>query len=244
MPPLKRIARLVRFVENWYDIPLYHARLKTRVIVRVRNGPRFVYKPRAFSLEQFAEEPYRRLDVMGRTVVDIGAFNGDSALYFLSKGAAKVLAFEPYPYTYNLALENISLNPGSNILLYNEAVSAYDGWVRLDPGYRSRMGSSARDRENGLPVRVRTLASIVSEFELADAALKLDCEGCEYDVILNSDMKTLKAFSEVILEYHYSGYLALYRKLETTGFKVEALLADGTPAKEPPSRLGLLYAQR
>ena len=46
--------------------------------------------------------------------------------------------------------------------------------------------------------------------------LKMDCEGCEYDSILNTDDEILKKFSTIILEYHY-GYQNLVEKLETTG---------------------------
>ncbi|MDT7970335.1 MAG: FkbM family methyltransferase, partial [Vulcanisaeta sp.] len=34
-----------------------------------------------------------------------------------------------------------------------------------------------------------------------DAVLKMDCEGCEFDIILN-DYEHVKLFKELILEYH------------------------------------------
>jgi hypothetical protein len=49
--------------------------------------------------------------------------------------------------------------------------------------------------------------------------MKVDCEGCEIDVILSSDKKILKKFSQIEIEYHY-GYKDLKYKLENCGFKV------------------------
>ena len=47
--------------------------------------------------------------------------------------------------------------------------------------------------------------------------LKIDCEGGEYDMILNA--KRLKAYDQIMLEYHH-GYLNLKGKLEGLGFKL------------------------
>jgi FkbM family methyltransferase len=37
------------------------------------------------------------LGVEGRVVVDVGAFVGDSTIYFALKGADRVITVEPYP---------------------------------------------------------------------------------------------------------------------------------------------------
>jgi hypothetical protein len=58
-------------------------------------------------LETFVEKQYNWLDVKGKTVVDVGANIGDTAVYFSKiKHAKQVIAFEPYPYTYKMAREN------------------------------------------------------------------------------------------------------------------------------------------
>jgi Methyltransferase FkbM domain len=49
--------------------------------------------------------------------------------------------------------------------------------------------------------------------------LKLDCEGCEYEVILSADGQTLQKFYLVMIEYHY-GCKNLKQKLERIEFKV------------------------
>ena len=48
-----------------------------------------------------------------------------------------------------------------------------------------------------------TLGELINKFGIDpnDAVLKMDCEGCEFDVILN-DYEQVKLFRELIFEYH------------------------------------------
>lgn len=48
--------------------------------------------------------------------------------------------------------------------------------------------------------------------------MKIDCEGCEYDIILNANPATLLKFSHILGEYHYD-YPYLKDKLESCGFR-------------------------
>ena len=52
-------------------------------------------------------------------------------------------------------------------------------------------------------VEAITLNSIIEKFSIVSsiAVLKMDCEGCEYDIILN-DYEHIKLFKEIIFEYH------------------------------------------
>jgi len=47
------------------------------------------------------------LDVKGKVVIDVGAYIGDSAIYFALKGARKVIALESHPGTFAEMLDNI-----------------------------------------------------------------------------------------------------------------------------------------
>jgi len=52
-----------------------------------------------------------------------------------------------------------------------------------------------------------TLGELINKFGIDpnDAVLKMDCEGCEFDIILN-DYEHVRLFKELILEYHYPGF--------------------------------------
>ncbi|MEM0272351.1 MAG: FkbM family methyltransferase [Thermoprotei archaeon] len=237
-----RALRSVMYVNNWYEIPLYHLGLRRNLVVKMKNGLKFLYIPGAFNLEQFVEQPYRMLDVSGKIVVDVGAFNGDSSICFSRRGAKWVYAFEPYPRLYSVAKENLRLNGVVNVDLFNEAVDSYDGYIKLDPEYKPKSSSSARDFGYGVIIRVKSLDALVTQLGISGAVLKLDCEGCEYNLILNSQAKTLSAFQQIILEYHYRGHTQLTAKLTECGFTVQPLDIRGRPCSGQPERLGLLYA--
>jgi FkbM family methyltransferase len=68
--------------------------------------------------------------------------------------------------------------------------------------------------------------------------LKMDCEGCEYDVILNLSSGQLK-FKEILLEFHRD-FKVLKDFLEMQGYEVEItkkVYEMGT------ARIGMLYAR-
>ena len=47
----------------------------------------------------------------------------------------------------------------------------------------------------------------------------MDCEGCEYPIILNANNEVLQKFNQIMVECHY-GYKNIERKLKDAGFKV------------------------
>ncbi|NDF30576.1 MAG: FkbM family methyltransferase [Nitrososphaeria archaeon] len=81
-----------------------------------------------------------------------------------------------------------------------------------------------KEQKNGTRIQTITLANILDRFELNDALLKLDCEGCEYNVILNSDTKTLLKFKTILIEFH-NGFENIKNKLEISGFEIKQLIS-------------------
>jgi len=170
--------------------------------------------------ENFIEGQYKRLDVEGKNVVDVGAALGDTAIYFTLKGAKHVYAFEPYPYFYNIAKKNIKLNHlEDKITLLNEGCGK-SGFVTIKEDYENTGSTELKEFKKGKKIKIESLDEIVKRSNLKHAALKVDCEGCEYDLILNASDEALKAFDQIIMEYHY-GYRNLVKRLEQAGFKVK-----------------------
>ena len=172
--------------------------------------------------ENFVGGAYDDLDVGGRTVVDVGAGVGDTAILFSLRGARRVIALEPYPRLYGEALLNIKANGlADRVVLVNAGLGATGGEVCADlsdvEGYfLFRPGGRC-----GIRVRMYTLRTLIKEFEVEEGSvLKMDCEGCEYESVLNADPGDFAVFSQIVIEYH-NGYREIKRHLEAAGFSTE-----------------------
>ncbi len=173
--------------------------------------------------EQFFSNQYDFKRIEGRAVVDIGANVGDSPILFALNGARKVYAYEPFTYAYDQALKNIALNRlGSRILMHNEGVAGKESSVSMDLGYVSNTADDitrlrSAGKRKSKKIRLVTLDSIVEKYKIRHGLLKSDCEGAEYGIFMNSKDSTLRAFDEMIVEYHY-GYLDIRKRLYDLGF--------------------------
>jgi len=54
----------------------------------------------------------------------------------------------------------------------------------------------AKESQGGFEIEMITLSKLIERFNLREALLKMDCEGCEYESILNENDKTLKIFKK------------------------------------------------
>ena len=68
------------------------------------------------------------------------------------------------------------------------------------------------------------LEKILKENDIDEDVLKMDCEGCEFNIILNTD---LSEFNDIIFEHHSKlvnkDYELLIHKLKSQGFKINKL---------------------
>jgi FkbM family methyltransferase len=141
-------------------------------------------------------------DIQGE-VLDIGTNIGDSAIYFAIKGASHVYAFEPLPSIYETALKNVRLNNlEDKITLINAGVSYKYGKIKVPLSIRpedSLIFSSLLSRGD-VEVPLFSFDDIVKNMVKDPYLLKMDCEGCEADIILNSD--SISYFEKILVESH------------------------------------------
>jgi FkbM family methyltransferase len=148
------------------------------------------------------EVPEALSGLKGRDVIDVGANVGDTALYFVLNGARKVIALEPLPNVARCAEENLKLNGITdevkviNAALSNEPMSVPCDYNVLLSRYFSTLKGSGPCRVPG--VTLGYLLNMVEDPYL----LKMDCEGCEVEVILGPERERLRAFEHIMFEAH------------------------------------------
>jgi FkbM family methyltransferase len=169
----------------------------------------------------FLKKDYGKLPVNEKFVVDIGANIGDTPIYFALNGAKKVIGLEPFPKNYELANKNIIANNLSDkIIILLAGCSAENKFITINPNYKSNHESKLIEFQDGKQIPLLTLENIFNQYDIPfGSILKMDCEGCENDIIMSASKETLQRFSHMQIEYH-SGYKTLKGKLERCGFKV------------------------
>ncbi len=183
--------------------------------------------------EVFEQNIYDWLPVADKIVVDIGASIGDSPLYFALKGAKHVFAFEADTDISNVALYNIKMKSYQDLITVENrmVIGGFTDFAYTDFG-KTR-------------VKPITLDEIVKRYEIEDAVLKMDCEGCEYGVILSTSADTIRHFSHIQMEYHF-GMKKLKKRLMDIGYDVK--VSHNRYSKSPDTRIlmkaGDLYATR
>jgi len=191
------------------------------------NGVKMLNYDLPIIFENFAIEQFHVDKGNGENVVDVGANRGDTALFFANKNY-DVIGFEPVSELYKTAIKNVELNKSlkDRIVLINKAISCKNGETKIyiNEDLDNRSGDSSQYLENKGKfelVETITIEKILKDYNIKPHILKIDCEGCEKDIILYSD---LSMFKEIYFEYHvpYNNLAPeiLIEKLKTQGFKL------------------------
>ena len=143
-------------------------------------------------------------DLKGKDVIDIGANVGDSSIYFAVLGAKKVIGVEPLPNIANCAINNVNLNNLENkIKIINAGLSINNGFISVPCDYDIMTSNAFSLAESSGNCKVPTI-TLKDVIEMVDNPylLKLDCEGCEADILTKSDPNELKKFKYIVFETH------------------------------------------
>jgi FkbM family methyltransferase len=167
----------------------------------------------------------------GYRILDVGAYIGDTPLFFAAHGAQKVIAAEPAPDNYALAQKNISGSPyADRIELLPVAVAATDGEMMFHIDSKNPQSNALTPTSANLArytyterlcVPVWSFAKLVahSGWDTIDL-VKLDCEGAEFPILLETPAEVLQKVKKWVIEYHAAPE-PLEKRLQELGYHVQ-----------------------
>jgi len=162
------------------------------------------------------------------TIVDIGAQAGIFSVF--AANIAKnghVYSFEPFKSNYELLLKNKKINNFRNIHAFNLGVTGNSEKTRLYVSETNTGGHSVIWKNSGdfVEINTTTLSDILRTTGKIDY-LKIDAEGSEYEILLNTPKNAMKKIMKVSLEYHdffdkTQSYRDLVNFFKKNGFKTK-----------------------
>lgn len=153
------------------------------------------------------------LNLAGKTVYDIGGFEGILTMFFARKAAA-VFTYEPNPRNYARCMENVKLNKLANVRVFNRGVSSKPGELEmaydpLMPGGASANAELVRqirempNRTQTTSVPVVALDSDIEHHGLpAPDFLKIDIEGMELQALQGMRRTLEQRGPDLFIELH------------------------------------------
>ncbi|MEK6943340.1 MAG: FkbM family methyltransferase [Nanoarchaeota archaeon] len=149
------------------------------------------------------------------SIIDVGAHLGSFSLFASKKcPKCKIYSFEPSPSTYAVLKKNIELNQSGNIIIFNKAVTSGSKPVRIyiNP-INSALNTIYDNKGRSVEISSVSLQKIFTENSIKNCDfLKMDCEGAEYNILLNTPLKILKKIKKMVIEYHNPDYFGIKNK--------------------------------
>ena len=226
---------------------LYHYATMTGVAnrsIELRNGLKIMLSDHPHDVITafvvFAKKDYGHI-ARGSTVVDVGANVGILSLYAVSRGAARVYAYEPNAQSFAHLQRNIQQNRLDSVILpHRVAVTGRGGDVVKFPVESSAYGAILPDDTTaGFElVPTTSLEHIMRDNHLDRVhLLKLDCEGAEYEIVGQTPGEVWDRVDAVRLEYHRGRPEDIIAALGRRGLAVELHRPD-------PNGRGMLWFRR
>jgi FkbM family methyltransferase len=177
--------------------------------------------------------------------VDIGANIGSVSLYVDNfnkcrdnTNKIRVYAVEPEPNNLLLLKQNIKNNPTENITLVNNAIwhESKNVFITNKGGNSSIVNGDTTESTSVLAITIKDLIDLYDIKEID--VMKIDIEGAEFDLIINTPSEVLEKIRYLVLEFDKSFDGSFGKMIEKLSkrFGIEILGS--------PERGGYVYANR
>ena len=169
----------------------------------------------------------------GAVVIDVGANVGTFSIFAARTGGV-VYSLEPASANFSYLISNV--RRAGNIVPLNLACAAQSGPVTLDltanpVSFSIKTTAIGGKRET---VTAITLSELFDRYKINGCDfLKLDCEGCEFDIILESEAVLFERISRIVMEYHDHlskdfSHHDLLQRLKSLGFRTVSYGRNGS----------------
>jgi FkbM family methyltransferase len=178
------------------------------------------------------EDSVYSYDFRDKIVLDVGGFCGETAVFFSSKGAKKVVIYEPVLAHHEFIRRNMKLN-NIEAELHEEGVGKKDGIMTVNFDVASLGFGMTNKGKNKLKIKIKDIRKVIEESK-ADVG-KFDCEGAEINLI-DVPQETLRKINFYMIEAHTPEIrTAIIDKFERAGFEMSR------ETRNLPHHISMLY---
>jgi len=226
-------------IANWREVLPRASAGKTVTEIRLRRGPVIAATPAHALWPHFSDIWYHHAYTKhfsipsSSVVVDVGANVGVFST-LAARTARVVYALEPSSSNFSLLRANTAR--AANVIALNLACARENGRASLDVSsdpvsFSLALQSPSSNQETVEAINLTTLFDRY-KIERCDF-LKLDCEGCEFEIILDSDAVAIDRVDRIVMEYHDHrsdrfSHHDLLHTLKRFGFEAVSYHPNGT----------------
>lgn len=223
------IIKAILEIDNWH-IPLLHYfdMRDNEDVVRFRNGTKCIVRNKSDAIAFFEIFFLKTNTVLQNfaikkndVIIDIGSHVGFFTIYAAKLASeGKIYAFEPASNSFELLKKNIEMNKLSNVITENYAVLKNSGTATLFVDKNFAIGNTMFGAGSHSEKEIVTAISMLNIFDKYQIKrvdlLKLDCEGAEFEIILNLTKNELEKIVKISAEIHHN--IGNYTVEELSGF--------------------------
>lgn len=183
--------------------------------------------------ETFIEKPYIRYFNLpsNPTIVDIGGYIGDFSIYAAKYLNANVIVYEPTIENFVILKQNIENNGfEKRIIPINKAVSDSNEIklnIKIQKSEEVHASAYMYQDAGSRIIPSITLSNLLETHQLDSIdLLKVDCEGCEYDIFSETSDQIFNRIKNIVFEYHrVEGFKMkldlVLNRLQSIGYRVK-----------------------
>ena len=253
---IKIFKDTIKQIQNWYTpIKFYLGISNKEKIIYFKNGMKCIIRNKSDSIAFFenyflkVNNPNKKFEIKKEDIViDIGSHIGYFTIYAANNAdQGLVYSIEPYKESFKILEKNLKLNNLTNVKLFNAAISKVTEQITLYIDKKNHIGNSIFETNETIE------SEKVDSFSLKDFVnnnkiekidfLKIDCEGAEFEILLNFDKELMKKINKISAEVHENGNTGsldeLVDFLRKNNFKVSTYKMSN----DSTIKLSMLYAE-